>query len=117
MLIREEMDRIREQEAASFRSEVEERVEELEGYLRMFREELVKHDGLSRVFATIRQTENVENLPIEYRKVMEWARISRVSVSYLFSRSTVLPFLLADSPRRSTSSSSAATIRPPSSPK
>ncbi|GAA6024973.1 hypothetical protein JCM10207_008123 [Rhodosporidiobolus poonsookiae] len=82
VLIREEMDRIREQEAKSFRAEVEERVEELEGYLRMFREELVKHDGLSRVFGTIRKTENVEDLPIEYRKVMEWARISLASTIY-----------------------------------
>lgn len=76
VLIREEMDRIREQEMKSFRAEVEERVEELEGYLRKFREELVKHDGLSRVFATIRRTERVDDLPVEYRKVMEWARIS-----------------------------------------
>lgn len=76
VLIREEMDRIREQEMRSFRAEVEERVEELELYLRKFREELVKADGLSRVFGTIRQTENVRDLPVEYRKVMEWARIS-----------------------------------------
>ncbi|GAA5978325.1 hypothetical protein JCM11641_004657 [Rhodosporidiobolus odoratus] len=82
VLVREEMDRIREQEAKSFRSEVDERVEELEGYLRMFREELVKHDGLSRVFGTIRKTEKVEDLPIEYRKVMEWARISLASTIY-----------------------------------
>ncbi|KAG0659904.1 hypothetical protein C6P46_004844 [Rhodotorula mucilaginosa] len=82
VLIREEMDRIREQEMRSFRAEVEERVEELEGYLRKFREELVKHDGLSRVFGTIRRTENVQDLPIEYRKVMEWARISLASTIY-----------------------------------
>ncbi|GAA5879573.1 hypothetical protein JCM3774_000289 [Rhodotorula dairenensis] len=82
VLIREEMDRIREQEMRSFRAEVEERVEELEGYLRKFREELVKHDGLSRVFGTIRHTENVQDLPIEYRKVMEWARISLASTIY-----------------------------------
>ena len=78
ILIRDEMDRIREQEANSFKAEVEERVEELESYLRGFREELVKHDGLSRVFGTIRKTEHVEDLPIEYRKVIEWARISCV---------------------------------------
>lgn len=84
MLIREEMDRIREQEMKSFRAEVEERVEELEGYLRTFREELVKHDGLSRVFATIRQTERAQDLPVEYRKVMEWARISCATCLLLF---------------------------------
>jgi hypothetical protein len=74
--VREEMDRIRDEEARSFRAEVDERVAELEGYIRGFREELVKSDGLSRVFATIRETEKVEDLPIEYRKVMEWGRIS-----------------------------------------
>ncbi|GAA5848790.1 hypothetical protein JCM3766R1_005309 [Sporobolomyces carnicolor] len=82
ILIRDEMDRIREQEANSFKAEVEERVEELESYLRGFREELVKHDGLSRVFGTIRKTEHVEDLPIEYRKVIEWARISLASTIY-----------------------------------
>ena len=40
--IREEMDRIREEEVRSFRVEVEERVEELERHLRGFREDLVK---------------------------------------------------------------------------
>lgn len=74
--IREEMDRIREQEAKSFRSEVDERVAELEGYIREFREELVERNGLSGVFGTIRTTKNVEDLPIRYRKVMEWARIA-----------------------------------------
>ncbi|SCV73630.1 BQ2448_6060 [Microbotryum intermedium] len=74
--LREEMDRIRDEEARSFRSEVDERVAELEAYLRTFREQLVQSDGLSRVFATIRRTEKVENLPVEYRKVLEWARIS-----------------------------------------
>ncbi|SCZ88744.1 BZ3500_MvSof-1268-A1-R1_Chr10-3g03075 [Microbotryum saponariae] len=80
--LREEMDRIREEEARSFRSEVDERVAELEAYLRTFREHLVQSDGLSRVFATIRRTEKVENLPVEYRKVLEWARISLASTIY-----------------------------------
>ncbi|GAA5820277.1 hypothetical protein JCM10212_000396 [Sporobolomyces blumeae] len=82
VLIRDEMDRIREQEAKSFKAEVEGRVEELEGYLRRFREELVQHDGLSRVFGTIRRTERIDDLPIEYRKVIEWARISLASTIY-----------------------------------
>jgi hypothetical protein len=44
--IREEMDRIREEEVRSFRAEVEERVTELEGYLRGFKEDLVKKGSL-----------------------------------------------------------------------
>lgn len=67
---------MREEELKSFRGEVEARVKELEGYLRGFREELVQTDGLSRVFKEIREKDKVEDLPIQYRKVMEWARIS-----------------------------------------
>lgn len=77
---REMMDREREREMQRFRKEVEGRVSELEGYIRGFREELVKSDGLSRVFGTVRETEKIEDLPIEYRKVIEWARISCVEV-------------------------------------
>lgn len=70
------MDRAREKEQLRFRLEVEGRVRDLDEHLRGFREELVKSDGLTRVFGTIRRVEKVENLPIEYRKVIEWARIS-----------------------------------------
>lgn len=45
--VREEMDRIREEEVRSFKAEVEERVRELEGYLRGFKEDLVKKGALS----------------------------------------------------------------------
>lgn len=70
------MDRLRDLELQSFRGEVESRVRELESYLRGFKEELVATDGLSRVFKEIREKEKLEDLPIQYRKVMEWARIS-----------------------------------------
>ncbi|KAH9807467.1 hypothetical protein DFH28DRAFT_1006040 [Melampsora americana] len=76
------MDRAREKEHLRFKAEVEGRVRELDQYLRGFREELVKSDGLSRVFGTIRKVDKVENLPIEYRKVIEWARISLASTVY-----------------------------------
>lgn len=79
---REAMDRARENEKNKFRSEVEARVKELEDYLRGFREELVKRDGLSRVFSTIREVDSVSKLPVEYRKVIEWARISLASTIY-----------------------------------
>ncbi|KAI5475527.1 Phox-like domain-containing protein [Pseudohyphozyma bogoriensis] len=80
--LREDMDHMREAEAEKFRKDVEGRVQELEGYLRGFREELVKSDGLSRVFATVRRTERVEDLPVEYKKVLEWGRISLASTIY-----------------------------------
>lgn len=67
---------MREEETRRFAKEVEERVMELDGYLRGFREELVRSDGLQRVFRVVRETSEVENLPVEYRKVLEWARIS-----------------------------------------
>lgn len=79
---REELDKLRESETDKFRSEVENRVKELEKYLRLFKDELVKQNGLSRVFATIRNTPRMEDLPIEYKKVMEWSRISLASTIY-----------------------------------
>ncbi|KAA1121297.1 hypothetical protein PGTUg99_031260 [Puccinia graminis f. sp. tritici] len=79
---REAIDRARENEKNRFRLEVEGRVKELDDYLRKFREELVKSDGLSRVFATIREVDTISKLPIEYRKVIEWSRISMASTIY-----------------------------------
>jgi hypothetical protein len=79
---REEMDHLREAESAKFKSEVSNRVRELEQHLRGFKDELVKKDGLRRVFATIRETKDLKDLPIEYQKVMEWARISLASTIY-----------------------------------
>lgn len=79
---REAIDRARENEKNRFRLEVEGRVKELEHYLRGFREELVKSDGLSRVFSTVRKVDTVSKLPIQYRKIIEWARISLASTIY-----------------------------------
>lgn len=45
--MREEMDRTREEELSKFRSEVDQRVKELETHLRWFREELVKRGAAS----------------------------------------------------------------------
>ncbi|CAH7682702.1 hypothetical protein BY996DRAFT_6432492 [Phakopsora pachyrhizi] len=79
---REARDRAREKERIRFKTEVQNRVRELDQYLRSFREELVKNDGLTRVFSTIREVDKIEKLPIEYRKVIEWARISLASTVY-----------------------------------
>ncbi|KAG0140995.1 hypothetical protein CROQUDRAFT_52380 [Cronartium quercuum f. sp. fusiforme G11] len=76
------MDQARQIEHEKFKLEVEGRVKELDNYLRGFREELVKSDGLSRVFKTIREIDCIDHLPIEYRKVIEWARISLASTIY-----------------------------------
>ncbi|MBW0527217.1 hypothetical protein O181_066932 [Austropuccinia psidii MF-1] len=79
---REALDRARDDEKQRFKLEVESRVRELEGYLRGFRDDLVKSDGLSRVFTTLRNVDKIEKLPIEYRKIIEWARISLASTIY-----------------------------------
>ena len=44
-------------------------------------------DGLSRIFGSIRTTDNLKDLPREYQAVFEWGRIS--SVSFCFEGSTV----------------------------
>lgn len=79
---REEMDRVREEEQLRFKQEVTARVTELETHLRAFKEELIKKDGLSRVFSTIRTTPNVNDLPERYRRLLEWGRISLAATIY-----------------------------------
>jgi hypothetical protein len=37
-------------------------------------------DGLTRVFATVKTTPNVRDLPENYQAVLEWARVSYVVV-------------------------------------
>ena len=84
--IREEMDRIREEEVRSFRIEVEERVEELERHLRGFREDLVQSGQLSRrpefvaalILACCRRTDSrIRNDPKDARRRRSASRIPK----------------------------------------
>ena len=40
--------------------------------------QLTPVDGLTRVFAAVKQTPNIKHLPKEYQAVIEWGRITYV---------------------------------------
>ena len=101
---REEADRVREDGRKRFAQEIRDRVEGLRDAVRSVKGELLAKgtpkprtlfypysivflltlsllillDGLTSVFATIKHTENVRDLPDNYQAVLEWARISYV---------------------------------------
>jgi hypothetical protein len=79
---REALDAVRAEEGARFTAESAKRAAMLKGHLNAFKEDLVKRDGLSRVFATIKSTPKMEQLPESYRALLGWARISAASTLF-----------------------------------
>ncbi|CAE7142361.1 unnamed protein product [Rhizoctonia solani] len=79
---REEADRVREEGKKKFAEEIAARIEALRGAVRGVRGDMMGADGLSRIFATIKTTQNVTDLPADYRAVLEWARISLASTIF-----------------------------------
>ncbi|EPQ59257.1 hypothetical protein GLOTRDRAFT_70534 [Gloeophyllum trabeum ATCC 11539] len=79
---REEADRMRDDGRKRFAQEVKDRVEGLRGAVRGVKGDIMGKGGLTRVFATIKTTESVRELPPEYQAVIEWARISLASTIF-----------------------------------
>ncbi|TBU49550.1 hypothetical protein BD309DRAFT_881952 [Dichomitus squalens] len=79
---REEADRMREDGRMRFAKEITARVDGLRETVRSVKGELLGKDGLTHIFATIKDTPDVRNLPPSYQAVMEWARISLASTVF-----------------------------------
>ncbi|KAH0839734.1 hypothetical protein J3R83DRAFT_674 [Lanmaoa asiatica] len=79
---REEADRVREQGRKEFAREIGARVDQLREAVRTVKGEIVGRDGLSHVFAIIKITPHVRQLPENYQAVLEWARISLASTIF-----------------------------------
>ncbi|KAI0092424.1 hypothetical protein BDY19DRAFT_924281 [Irpex rosettiformis] len=79
---REEADRMREDGRIRFAKEIRDRVDSLRDAVRSVKGELLGKDGLTRVFATIKETSDVNALPSNYQAVIEWARISLASTVF-----------------------------------
>ncbi|THH01660.1 hypothetical protein EW026_g1070 [Hermanssonia centrifuga] len=79
---REEADNMREDGRKRFAKEIKERVEGLRGAVRSVKGELLGKDGLTHVFATIKETQDIRSLPDNYKAVIEWARISLASTVF-----------------------------------
>ncbi|GAC97055.1 conserved fungal protein [Pseudozyma hubeiensis SY62] len=80
--IREGLDHVREEEHKRFSDEAAKRAQELQQHLKEFKQDLVQHDGLSRIFATIKSTPRIEDLPEKYKALLKWARISLASTIF-----------------------------------
>ncbi|KAI0773353.1 hypothetical protein BC629DRAFT_1527844 [Irpex lacteus] len=79
---REEADRMRDDGRIRFAKEIRDRVDGLRDAVRSVKGELLGKDGLTHVFATIKETSDVNALPSNYKAVIEWARISLASTVF-----------------------------------
>ncbi|KAI1786535.1 hypothetical protein LXA43DRAFT_927473 [Ganoderma leucocontextum] len=79
---REEADRMREDGRMRFAREITARVDGLRDTVRGLKGELLGKDGLTHIFATIKDTSDVRDLPPSYQAVLEWGRISVASTVF-----------------------------------
>ena len=93
---REEADRTRDEGRKQFAKEVSARVDSLRSLVKGMRGEVLGRghyyfsrfpgrksdqtvDGLTRLFAVIKTTDDVRGLPSDFQAVLEWGRISSVA--------------------------------------
>lgn len=76
---RHQADAVREKELKEFADKMAERARTLQSHLDTFKSMLLKPDGLSHVFATIRSCPRVQDLPPEYKVIVDWATVSMAS--------------------------------------
>ncbi|KAL0579700.1 hypothetical protein V5O48_002330 [Marasmius crinis-equi] len=79
---REEADKVREEGRKKFAREIASRVDGLREAIREVKGDIMGKDGLTTVFATIKVTPHVKDLPANYQSVIEWARISMASTVF-----------------------------------
>ncbi|KAG6831606.1 hypothetical protein H0H92_009079 [Tricholoma furcatifolium] len=79
---REEADNVREAGRKKFAKEIADRVEGLRAAVKSVKGDVMGKDGLTHIFATVKVTPNVRDLPEDYRAVLEWARISMASTVF-----------------------------------
>ena len=79
---RAELDTQRNEEQLKFLEVTRERAKDLDAHMDTFKKQLIQDNGLSKIFASIRECETIEELPIQYIKVIEWARIEIASTLY-----------------------------------
>ena len=72
---RKEMDEKRLDEQKKFYEAARQRARELDVYMERFRRDVIESNGLTKLFAEIKEKEKIENLSMEYKKFAEWLRI------------------------------------------
>ncbi|KAF9646004.1 hypothetical protein BDM02DRAFT_3189196 [Thelephora ganbajun] len=79
---REEADRTREDGRKRFAKEIANRVDGLREAVQSVKGDLMGKDGLTKIFATIKITPDITQLPPNYQAVIEWARMSLASTIF-----------------------------------
>ncbi|KEF63402.1 succinate dehydrogenase (ubiquinone) flavoprotein subunit [Exophiala aquamarina CBS 119918] len=97
---RKEMDARRVEEQRQFYDIARQRAAELDTYMEKFRRDIVESNGLTKLFAEIRNKEKLEDLSPEYQKFAEWLRIEVAATIYhLFLAEDNSPELFAQAKR------------------
>ncbi|ETI26545.1 hypothetical protein G647_03322 [Cladophialophora carrionii CBS 160.54] len=97
---RKEMDARRLEEQRKFYDIARKRAAELDTYMETFRRNIVEANGLTKLFAEIREKEKIEDLSPEYQKFAEWLRIEVAATIYhLFLAEDNSPELFAQAKR------------------
>ncbi|KAL2000407.1 hypothetical protein VTN02DRAFT_3172 [Thermoascus thermophilus] len=79
---RKEMDAARVEEQKRFYEIARQRAAELDVYMERFRRDIVERNGLTKLFAEIREKPTIQDLSPEYQKFAEWLRIEVAATIY-----------------------------------
>ncbi|KIW21319.1 hypothetical protein PV08_01899 [Exophiala spinifera] len=97
---RKEMDARRLEEQKQFYEIARKRAAELDSYMEKFRRDIVESNGLTKLFAEIRNKDKLDDLAPEYKKFAEWLRIEVAATIYhLFLAEDNSPELFAQARR------------------
>ncbi|RAK78655.1 PX domain-containing protein [Aspergillus fijiensis CBS 313.89] len=97
---RKEVDAVRIEEQKRFYEIARARAAELDAYMENFRQDIVESNGLTKLFAEIKEKPTVEDLSPQYQKFAEWLRIEVAATLYhLFLAEDNSPELFAQAKR------------------
>jgi hypothetical protein len=97
---RKEMDERRIEEQKQFYEIARKRAAELDVHMEKFRREVIEDNGLTKLFAEIREKKTIAELRPEYKKFAEWVRIEVAATIYhLFLAEDNSPELFAQAKR------------------
>ncbi|PYH40281.1 uncharacterized protein BP01DRAFT_396000 [Aspergillus saccharolyticus JOP 1030-1] len=97
---RKEVDAVRIEEQKRFYEIARARAAELDAYMENFRRDIVESNGLTKLFAEIKEKPTVEDLSPQYQKFAEWLRIEVAATLYhLFLAEDNSPELFAQAKR------------------
>ncbi|TAQ89555.1 hypothetical protein B7494_g2111 [Chlorociboria aeruginascens] len=79
---RKAMDEKRVEEQKQFYEIARKRAAELDVYMEQFRRDIVESNGLTKLFAEIKEKKTIQDLSIQYQKFAEWLRIEVAATIY-----------------------------------